>query len=204
LELGKVLVGELKLEDSRDTLAKWMAHHVAELIVTAERETDSAKKKDAADQAVDTILRIWSKRDHLPGNANPFAPYRSILQILSALTSEQNAWAGHNPDHPITNLHRRFPRLIQVLLALELPRSGKGSRAAREIVHQFLEADESRLLNMFQVRFRILGVGDEEAEEPEDEFQRLDRLAGKLVKETLEDLKRVQTSPIEVLPKSKA
>src|SRR5437899_158832 len=32
LELGKHLVAELELEESRDTLAKWLAHHLAELI----------------------------------------------------------------------------------------------------------------------------------------------------------------------------
>jgi len=53
LELGKVLVSELKLEDSRDTLAKWLAHHVAELDGRDRAEPDPAKKKRAAEQAVE-------------------------------------------------------------------------------------------------------------------------------------------------------
>ena len=162
LELGKVLVSELKLEESRDTLAKWLAHHVAELITRAEQEPNPAMRRKAADQAVDTILRIWSQRDHLPGNANPFAPYRNILQILSALNPSPDSWSGYIPNHPIANLYHRFPRLIQTLLVLQLPRSGKGSREARKVVHQFLEADESRLLHMLQVKIRILGIDDEE------------------------------------------
>jgi hypothetical protein len=199
LELGKVLVSELKLEDSRDTLAKWLAHHVAELIVSAEKEQSPARRKKAAEQAVDTIVRIWSQRDHLPGNANPFAPYRSILQILSALTASDGSWRANTPDHPITNLYRRFPRLVRALLVLQLPRSGKGSRKARQIVHQFLEADESRLLHQFQIRFRIIGVDGEDTDkdaEPKDEFARAERLAEMLIKETIQDLNKVRESSI--------
>jgi hypothetical protein len=193
LELGKVLVSELKLEDSRDTLAKWLAHHVAELMVATDQEPNPAKKKKAAEQAVETILRIWSQRDHLPGNANPFAPYRNILQILTALIPAGESWPSRIPDHPIVNLYRRFPRLIQALLVLQLPRSGKGSREARKVVHEFLEADENRLLHLLQVKIRILGVDDEEQNpKEEDEFTRVERLADKLIKETIEDLNKVR------------
>jgi hypothetical protein len=206
LELGKHLVSELKLEESRDTLAKWLAHHVAELIVTAEQEPNPAKRRKAAEYAVDTILRIWSQRDHLPGNANPFAPYRSILQVLSALSPSADCWPGRVPNHPVVNLHRRFPRLVQALLVLLLPRSGKGSHAARKAVHQFLEADESRLLHALEFKIRILGIHDEGAEqnaEPEDDFARVERVANKLIDETLEDLNAVRGSSISrTSPKS--
>lgn len=196
MELGKVLVSDLKLEESRDTLAKWLTHHVAELMVAAEQESNPAKKKEAAAQAVDTILRIWSQRDHLPGNANPFAPYRNILQILTALNPARESWHSHIPDHSIVNLYRRFPRLIKALLVLQLPRSGKGSREARKVVHQFLEADESNLLHLLQVKIRILGINDEDADQnpKEDDFARAERLADKLIKETIEDLNKVRRS----------
>lgn len=181
------------------------AHHVAKLMVTAEQQTNPAKKKKATEQAVDTILRIWGQRDHLPGNANPFAPYRNILQILSALIPARNPWSGHIPNHPITDLYRRFLRLIQTLLVLQLPRSGKGSREARKVVHKFLEDDESRLLQMLQVRIRILGIDDEKKDaEPEDDFVRVERLAVKLIKETIEDLNKIRNSSIKKLPKSDA
>ena len=196
MELGKVLVSELELEDSRDTLAKWLAHHVAELIVTAKQEPNPAKKRKAAKDAVDTILKIWSQRDHLPGNANPFAPYRNVLQILSAMTASTDTSPRHISNHPIVNLNRRFPRLIQALLVLQLPRSGKGSRAARKVVHQFLETDESSLLQLLQGRIRILASDGEETDKsakPEDEFARVEHLADKLIKETIEDLNKVRT-----------
>jgi hypothetical protein len=206
LELGKHLVSELKLEESRDTLAKWLAHHVAELVVTAEQEPNPAKRRKAAKHAVDTILRIWSQRDHLPGDANPFAPYRTILQVLSALSPSAGSWSGRVPDHPIVaivNLYRRFPRLIQTLLVLQLPRSGKGCRAARKVVHKFLEANESRLLHALEFKLRILGINDEGSDkkaEPEDDFTRAERMANKLIDETLEDLNAVRRSSASRTP----
>ena len=115
------------------------------------------------------------------------------------MNSSPDSWSGYIPNHPIANLYHRFPRLIQTLLVLQLPRSGKGSREARKVVHRFLEADESRLLHMLQVKIRILGIDDEDAEQnakQEDEFARVERLADKLIKETIEDLNKVRKSSI--------
>src|ERR1035437_1389126 len=59
LELGRHLVKEFGLEDSTDTLGRWMAHHVAELMKKATCESDPELRRKAEDQAVETILRIW-------------------------------------------------------------------------------------------------------------------------------------------------
>ena len=40
VQLGKKLVEELALNNSVDTLGRWMAHHIAELIYDAENTTD--------------------------------------------------------------------------------------------------------------------------------------------------------------------
>jgi hypothetical protein len=87
---------------------------------------------------------------------------------------------------------------------LQLPRSGGGSRAARKVVHQFLEADESRLLNLLQVRIRILGSDSDDTDqnaEPQDEFAGAERLANKLMDETIEDLNAVRKSSISKAPR---
>ena len=89
---------------------------------------------------------------------------------------------------------------------MQLPRSGKGSRKARQIVHQFLEDDESRLLHQLQIRIRIIGVDGEDTDknaEPNDEFARAERLADKLITETIEDLSAVRSSSFsKTRPKS--
>lgn len=58
VELGKKLVAELQLEGGVDTLGKWMAHYIAELI--DEAQTASLERADAArTKCFETILALW-------------------------------------------------------------------------------------------------------------------------------------------------
>src|SRR5438552_13165247 len=84
LELGTHIVKELELKDRGDTLNRWLAHHVAELIYDAEHATaDPKARREAQKRATETILKIWDHRANLPGHANPLARYREILEVLS-------------------------------------------------------------------------------------------------------------------------
>jgi hypothetical protein len=83
LGLGIHLVRELGLADSNDTLGRWIAHHLAELMRAVDESTDSRSKAEALTQATDLIIRLWRNRDVLPGEANPLAPYRDALAVLS-------------------------------------------------------------------------------------------------------------------------
>ena len=197
LELGRHLVAELKLEDGRNTLGKWLAHHLAELIAETERSQDRKGRKEASDRAVETILRIWDHRANLPGNANPIAPYRNILQVLSELNPAPDNWATFHGRHRLANLYRRFPRLVRALLIQDLPQTGKGSRAAREIVRKFLEPDERSLL----VRIEFLGISEKSAKnaaaspEGQNPFTKVQQVANKLIDETIADLEALRQLP---------
>jgi hypothetical protein len=52
LALGRHLVAELQLEQSVDTLGRWLAHHVAELIARAEAAEDATGRASALTDAV--------------------------------------------------------------------------------------------------------------------------------------------------------
>lgn len=194
MELGKCLVAELKLEEGRNTLAKWLAHHLAELIADTERSQDGKSQKAASDRAVETILKIWDHRSDLPGNANPLAPYRNILQVLSDLNPAPNSWAAFHGSHRLADLYRRFLRLVRALLIRELPQTGKGSRTAREVVRKFLEPEERTLL--LQIEF--LGVNEKSAKnvvashEGQDPFSKAQQVANKLIDETIADLQALR------------
>lgn len=192
MELGKHLVAEFELEASRDTLAKWLAHHVAELIVDAERGRDGKTRKEASDRAVDTILKIWQHRAIVPGNANPLAPYRNILQILSELNPASNYWAAHRGSHRLAALYRLFLRLYRTLLLRELPQTGKGSSKSRETVRKFLAPEEGQIMILIQ-RLGVDGEADgKECQEPGDEFAKLQDLAEKLVDEMIGHLRTLR------------
>ncbi len=61
ISLGKALVKELELEPGVDTLARWMAHYIAEQIAIAENATDD-KKVEAESRCFETILKLWQHR----------------------------------------------------------------------------------------------------------------------------------------------
>lgn len=59
--MGERIVAQLGLEDSVDTLGRWIAHRVAELLIRAEDEEEKAKVA-----ATDLILRLWAHRSDWP------------------------------------------------------------------------------------------------------------------------------------------
>ena len=64
LELGRKLTKELGIDQSVDTLGRWMAHYIAELIQDAEKA--SAEERPAKMRACcDAILNLWKHRHTL-------------------------------------------------------------------------------------------------------------------------------------------
>lgn len=86
LKLGRNLVRQLGLVRETDTLARWMAHHVAELIHDAETaQGDSAQGARLACQ--DAIIALWAHRAGLPGRAS----HSELLDGWTKLLRSQNA-----------------------------------------------------------------------------------------------------------------
>lgn len=85
--LGKKLVAELSLGDSVDTLGRWMAHYVAELVQEAEAATGDDRSAKQA-QLRDAILALWAHRFELPRGNRPFGEFEPILRALASLDPE--------------------------------------------------------------------------------------------------------------------
>ena len=82
LDLGKKLVNELGLDQSVDTLSRWMAHYLAELILDAESaEAEDKPSKQA--KCVETILELWRRRTEFPSGRR----LENVEPILRALES---------------------------------------------------------------------------------------------------------------------
>lgn len=91
LELGKRLVKELGMTQSTDTLDRWMAHHIAELI----EQTEKAEEKDRSrfeDRCREAILELWRHVDVLPKDTRPLEDLQSILATIRALGPEKRAY----------------------------------------------------------------------------------------------------------------
>ena len=90
--LGHHLATELGFSDSCDTLGKWMSHHLAEVMDRTENEENPEKKEEYQQQAVELILNIWGHRSSLKGDAYPLGRFKGIIDALSILSPEANAW----------------------------------------------------------------------------------------------------------------
>jgi len=84
LTLGKKLVDELGPNDSVDTLGRWMAHYIEELIHDAElAEGDNSFPQFA--RCADAILKLWNHRNEMPRATRPFRDFEPILRALQSL-----------------------------------------------------------------------------------------------------------------------
>ena len=82
--LGKKLVDELGLDQSVDTLGRWMAHYMAEKIEAAECATGDARDQKMA-ECRDAILKLWAHRSELPNVQRPFKEFERLFRALRSL-----------------------------------------------------------------------------------------------------------------------
>jgi len=84
LDLGRALVEDLGLDPGVDTLSRWMAHYIAELIEDAETAKVGDRPAKSA-KCADAILNLWERRHQLPNGKRPFEDSEPILRALESL-----------------------------------------------------------------------------------------------------------------------
>jgi hypothetical protein len=87
VKLGRKLVDELGLEQSVDTLGRWMSHHLAGLITKCETE-DGEAKESAKKECFNAILTLWRHRSELPNGKRPFEDIEPIVRAIASLDPE--------------------------------------------------------------------------------------------------------------------
>jgi hypothetical protein len=88
-ELGKRIVEELGPDQSVDTLARWMAHYVAELIKATETASGAERQAKMA-ACASAILDLWEHRRRFPNGMRPFQELERISRALESLDLEGN------------------------------------------------------------------------------------------------------------------
>ena len=96
IDLGKMLVKELGLEPGVDTLARWMAHYLAEKIHQVEVLPQGDEKAEVEKECCELILKIWDHRSAMPRGRRPFENFEPILKVLESI----------DPDNREPFLHR--------------------------------------------------------------------------------------------------
>ena len=91
IELGKGIVQELELNESRDTLGRWMAHHLAQLIAEAEQGPED----DASTVQQECRAAIFELREHIlsiPTANRPFRDLEPVIETIRALNPEERIY----------------------------------------------------------------------------------------------------------------
>jgi hypothetical protein len=89
LALGSKLVDELGLDDSVDTLSRWMAHYVADLLTRA--TTVGAEEKSHAErECFDAVLALWRHRSELPTGKRPYEELEPVIRAVESLDPERS------------------------------------------------------------------------------------------------------------------
>lgn len=89
INLGKLLVKELGLENGVDTLSRWMAHYVAEKISFIERLPEGKEKENTQKECFDAILKLWENRWEFPQGKRPLERLEPILNVLNRINPEK-------------------------------------------------------------------------------------------------------------------
>lgn len=146
MALGTRIVRELKLEPGVDTLGRWLAHHLAELILAAETtlgaERDAVQKK-----AIDLIMKIWSHRNEIPGRANPVKELKGVVAILRFLRPEAWPYSAFERSGTAGLLKKAFEGLQHIVAhgALLAANSATHSVNVGE-AEGFIDLEEARII----------------------------------------------------------
>lgn len=97
IALGKKLVTEQGFDGSVDTLGRWMAHHIAELIQETESASDDDRPVKMANVR-EAVLALWSHRHVLPYGRSPFAGMEPIFNALESLDPDTPHFRYFSPS----------------------------------------------------------------------------------------------------------
>jgi hypothetical protein len=92
LNLGKKLVDEFGPDQRVDTLSRWMAHYIAELIDDAENAAPE-DKPFKEERCAAAILDLWRHRAELPDGTRPFEDFEPIFRTIASLDpGDETSW----------------------------------------------------------------------------------------------------------------
>jgi hypothetical protein len=158
INLGKALVEELSLDPGVDTLARWMAHYIAEQMTIAKNATGDEKIK-AEQRCFETILKLWQHRSSLPDGKRPFEDFEPIFQVLARLDPENpNPYFYSNPKSHSSETEDIDKDLDQVQMWLDIAQGiDQSARILLEYVfHQAaLNATDEQLITWLESAFAL-------------------------------------------------
>lgn len=191
IALGKLLVKELSASQSDDTLGRWMAHHVTEVMQAAETSTGQ-RKTEAEDRCREAILSLWKHVNDLPRGHRPLADVEPLVATIKALDPDCREYFYHSEaQSALENSTLAEETKIWLELARSLDYSARTliwmclKRAGSEIaqdVNEWLELAKSLDVDLSLTRLvRIVSEEDQQSDGKPEEVGR------KIVVDALKD-----------------
>lgn len=116
MELGRAIVRQLNIDRRGEIPTRWMAHHLAELIQTAET-AEGAARQEAEDRAADLVIKLWANRRALPPAADPLSGYSDAIKVLAALLPSSDPWRHfRRTGSSDALLHDMFGAMAQLVM----------------------------------------------------------------------------------------
>lgn len=148
--VGRVIVRQLELDARGELPTRWMAHHLAELIETAER-SEGSERQSAEDRAVDLILKLWTNRRALPIPADPLAGYGPAIKVLASMVPSGDPWRIYGRRETSDDLLREmYAALVHLVMSGLLLTRGPEIRAIDNAEWQALTDEERELVAFFE------------------------------------------------------
>lgn len=190
--LGEKLVAELKLVESTDTLARWMAHYVAELMVRAQHAAPP-ERDEAQQSCARAILDLWAQARAFPAKRTAFESIDRVIEVIDSLHPDggphyrNEIWRAL--DARVNNGGSEVERFLTTALVID--------DAARNLIHHVLahashaagrdnaewlelakQLDEEDLVT--ELRIRIVTAGRDEAQLRNRHIEQLEKRIAQL------------------------
>lgn len=105
------MVRELGLEDATDTLGRWLAHRLAELLDRSRSEKSQEKREEAQKSVEGMIVRLWAHRSHWPQGWPPGDTVNLLAALNAQPTGRREPRSARSPWlvalDSLTEVHRR-------------------------------------------------------------------------------------------------
>lgn len=192
LALGEKLVAELKLIESTDTLSRWMAHYVSELMVRAEH-APLPERDEAQQSCARAILDLWAQARSFPAKRTAFESIDRVIECIDSLHPDGGPHYRNNLWRALDARANDGDIEVEKLLATALGIDG----AARNLIHHILAhasraagRDSAEWLELAQnldeedplteLRIRIVSAGQEEAQLKTHRIEQLEKRIAQL------------------------
>lgn len=181
MKFGEKILHELDAARTDDTLTRWLAHHITELITTANRTRMTGTADEAthaAEQCRRAILDLWEHRTAWPSGWPPPGA-KQMAEILNSIDAPTFRFQRGSKLSQLQRLHH------EVLAALvdEETASDPSDTAKSwlESYGQLLDVDERELLKLYVGRDDRVASTTEvsRSEHPDDAHPRSDSQAGR-------------------------